>query len=362
MTLAGGRGVETWEEGVAFLVKKILFSRGWGSALVGLDPVMQDARWVVNGEGGAHLKNANERPTVVIIDGTSMLHRAFHSMGAIRSPKGHDIGATIGVAHQISRLMRKSRAQHFAFAFDVTRKTFRSDIEPSYKGNRPPLPDSLREQRKLVEEMVASMGFATMSKLGFEADDVMATLTTRARKEGLDTWLVSPDKDLYQLVTDESPSVQIYDTMKKRIMGERRVFEKIGVTPSVSIDYYAMVGDGADNIPGIRGVGPKAAATLLTAFGRLEGIYQNLDKIPGIPLRGAKSLVKKLEDGREDAALAKRLITLRHDVPLPDVGPLAQHLLWKGPGAAAAAFFKELGYLRPLEDLSVAFELRKRPE
>jgi len=316
-------------------------------------------QWVVNGEDGAHLKNATERPTVVVIDGTSMLHRAFHSMGAIRSPNGINVGATIGVANQITRLIQRSRAIHFAFAFDVSRQTFRTELEPSYKAHRPPMPEDLDAQRSLVEEMVQAMGFVTLSKRGFEADDVMATLASKARKQGLNTWLVSPDKDLYQLITDEEPSIRVYDTMKKRIMGEARVFEKLGVPASAAIDYFAMVGDGADNIPGIRGVGPKAASTLLTAFGRLEGIYQNLDKIPGIPLRGAKGLVRKLEEGRKDAELAKALVTLRHDVPMDETDHLEKELEWKGPSSAAHEFFNVLGYTRPLNDLNVAYELRK---
>ena len=122
---------------------------------------------------------------------------------------------------------------------------------------------------------------------------------------------------------------------------------------------FAMVGDGADNIPGIRGVGPKAAATLLTAFGKLESIYQNLDKIPGIPIRGAKGLVRKLEEGRDDAKLAKALVTLRHDVPIDDTGGLDNVLKWKGPTPEAQVFFQQLGYMRPLNDLQVAYELRK---
>jgi DNA polymerase I len=316
---------------------------------------------VVNGEDGARLKNATERPTVVVIDGTSMLHRAFHSMGAIRSPAGLDVGATVGVANQITRLMQRSRAMHFAFVFDVSRQTFRTELAPSYKAHRPPLPEVLANQRLLVEEMVRAMGFVTMSEAGFEADDLMATLATQARQQDLNTWLVSPDKDLYQLVTDEEPSVKIYDTMKKRIMGEKRIFEKLGVSAAATIDYFAMVGDGADNIPGIRGVGPKAAATLLTAFGSMEGIYQNLDKIPGIPLRGAKGIVRKLQEGREDADLAKALVTLRHDVPLPAMTSLHDHLAWKGPTAEAEVFFKTLGYVRPLNDLHVAYHLRKAP-
>ncbi len=320
---------------------------------------MHSVFWVVNGEDGAHLNNATERPTVVVIDGTSMLHRAFHSMGAIRSPNGTDVGATVGVANQITRLIQRSRSLHFAFAFDVSRQTFRTELAPSYKAHRPPLPDALRVQRPLVEEMVRAMGFVTLSKEGFEADDVMATLSTKARSQGLNTWLVSPDKDLYQLVTDSDPSVRIYDTMKKRIMGEERIFEKLGVPAQASIDYFAMVGDGADNIPGIRGVGPKAAATLLTAFGKLENIYQNLDKIPGIPLRGAKGLVRKLEEGRDDAKLAKALVTLRHDVPIDDTDGLDIVLKWKGPTPVAQVFFQQLGYMRPLNDLQVAYELRK---
>ena len=321
--------------------------------------VVHSGEWVVNGEDGAQLSNATERPTVVVIDGTSMLHRAFHSMGAIRSPSGTNIGATIGVANQIVRLIQRSRALHFAFAFDVRRHTFRTQLSPTYKAHRPPQPDDLRAQHRLVEEMVRSMGFVTVSQDGFEADDVMATLALKAQRQGLDTWLVSPDKDLYQLVTDGNPSIRIYDTMKKRVMGEKRIYEKLGVPVDVAVDYFAMVGDGADNIPGIRGVGPKAAATLLTAFGRLENIYANLDKIPGIPLRGAHGLVRKLEEGRQDAQLAKALVTLRDDVPIEHASDLASFLRWSGPAPEAEQFFRRLGYLRPLGDLNVAYELRK---
>jgi DNA polymerase-1 len=159
----------------------------------------------------------------------------------------------------------------------------------------------------------------------------MATLAARARAQGHPVWLVSPDKDLFQLVTAAPPAVRIWRPWRREIIDAAAVERALGVPAAAAVDWFALVGDSSDHIAGVRGVGPKAATTLLQAFGSLEGLYARLADVPSLRIRGAAALRERLAAGRHEAELAQRLVTLRADAPLPMAEPLAVAGRWRGP-------------------------------
>jgi DNA polymerase-1 len=285
---------------------------------------------------------------LVVFDGTAMLFRAYYGMGSFTSTDGVEIGGVFGVALQLASFMRRARTRRFFVVFDAGRKTFRNEIDPSYKANRGAPPEDLVPQFALVQEMVDVLGFLHRSLPGFEADDLMATAAAQCRQAGVDCWLVSPDKDLYQLVDEH---VRIYHPKKKLVLGADFVLDTLGVPPSAAVDYFALVGDNVDNIPGVRGVGPKAAAQLLQHFQGLDEIYARLDEVPNLPIRGAKSLAAKLGAARSDAFLARSLVRLKDDVQMSIEGALHEKAEWKGPYQEADAFFERLGFARPLQEM-----------
>ena len=289
----------------------------------------------------------DEHP-LVVFDGTAMLFRAYYGMSSFRSADGTEVGAVFGVALQIVAMIRKARSRRFFFVFDAGRRTFRNDIDPSYKANRGEPPADLVPQFELVCKLVDSLGFLQCQQIGFEADDLMATAAAICRRNGVDCWLVSPDKDLYQLVDEH---VRIYHPKHKTVLGTDYVLQTLGVPPSRAVDYFAMVGDNVDNIPGVKGIGPKAAANLLTHFPSLEAIYERLDEVPNLPIRGAKALKTKLESSRSDAFLARSLVRLKDDVPMGIGDELLNQCQWEGPSDNADAFFAQLPSDRPLRDL-----------
>jgi DNA polymerase-1 len=183
---------------------------------------------------------------------------------------------------------------------------------------------------------------------GFEADDLMATLSQLARDAHMPCRLLSIDKDLCQLVSDQTPPTQLFDPYKLRLYNEAGVHDRMGVPPSHIIDFQALVGDSTDNVPGVAGVGPKTAIALINAFGHLEDIYNQLDQVETLTVRGAKSLAKKLEKSREDAFMSRELVALRKDVPMPlNADNLATSLTWNGTTEEAEHFFGKLGLYYP---------------
>ncbi|MCK4980516.1 MAG: DNA polymerase I, partial [Candidatus Delongbacteria bacterium] len=185
-------------------------------------------------------------------------------------------------------------------------KTFRHEITDTYKANRPPAPDELHQQVEPIKEFFAAIGLQDISKAGYEADDVIATLAEKY-KDKFDIIIVSGDKDFAQLVEDR---VTLYDPKKSKSMNAENILEKYEITPEQFIDYLAICGDSADNIPGVRGIGPKGASKLLNEFETLDGIYENLDRIQ------AKGILEKLTEHKEDAYLSKKLVTIIRDVPI----------------------------------------------
>lgn len=283
------------------------------------------------------------RPTLVVLDGTAMIFRAHFSSITAKAPDGTEAGALLGMSLAFGRFVRELDPTHLVVVFDAGRKTFRNEIEPTYKANRSAPPDDLVVQFHRQERLVQALGAPSLKAVGWEADDLMATLAVQAVAAEMDVVLVSSDKDICQLVTDR---VVVYDPNKAVRYGRARIEKRFGVRADQLVDYSAITGDSVDNIPGVPGVGPKGAVAVLTAFDHLEGIYANLDGVAGLPVRGAKGLAKKLETHRESAFHCRELTRLRADVPL-DLS-LPDDAVYSGPTGEAEAVLDSLGFRGPL--------------
>ncbi len=246
----------------------------------------------------------------------------------------------------LRRLQKDYPDSPIAVVFDAKGKTFRDDMYSQYKAQRPPMPDDLRSQVEPINAIVDAMGLPRLMIDGVEADDVIGTLAAQAGRER--PVLVSTgDKDMAQLVNEH---VTLVNTMTDTVMDIAGVNEKFGIPPELIIDFLALMGDKVDNIPGVAGVGEKTALALLQALGSLEDIYNNLEKVPDLAIRGAKGIAKKLEDSREQAFLSYALATIKCDVPL-DVS--VQDLLPTEPdNARLLSLFTEFEFKTWVQELS----------
>ncbi len=199
--------------------------------------------------------------TLLLVDGSSYLYRAFHAMPDLRSPQGEPTGAIYGVLNMLRRLRADYPADYSACVFDAKGKTFRDDWYPEYKANRPPMPDDLRLQVEPLHEVVAAAGWNILMIDGVEADDVIGTLTQQASGNGARCIVSTGDKDLTQLV---NPHVTLVNTMSNEVLDEAGVLAKFGVPPERIVDYLSLVGDAVDNVPGVAKCGPKTAVKWLT--------------------------------------------------------------------------------------------------
>jgi len=298
-------------------------------------------------------------PEMLLLDGTAMLFRAYFSKNKFQTPGGVEAGGAVLVAQRLQRILSRQRPDRVALLFDAGHRTFRHQITTDYKGQRERPPDDLRPQFDLVRAIGVQLGFACFCVRGFEADDLMATLSRHAQSFGYRCRMQSADKDLYQLITDgkeadglrpaRPPIIQEIPRTRERI-DALAVQQRTGVRPDQVVDYMSLVGDACDNIPGIRGVGPKTAAALMQHFDSLDNLYDNLDTVPELPIRGARSVQRRLEAGREDALQARKLVKLRDDV---EVGISPETIMkvtqWSGPrGQSADDLFRHLGFMEPL--------------
>ncbi|MEX6500511.1 DNA polymerase I [Pseudomonas zhanjiangensis] len=251
---------------------------------------------------------------LVLVDGSSYLYRAFHALPPLTTSKGLPTGAVKGVLNMLKSLRKQYPDSPFAVVFDAKGGTFRDELFAEYKANRPSMPDDLRVQVEPLHASVRALGFPLLCVDGVEADDVIGTLARQCAGEGRDVVISTGDKDMAQLVC---PHVTLVNTMTGSVYDVDGVKEKFGVGPELIIDYLALMGDKVDNIPGVPGVGEKTALGLLVGLGGgLDVIYANLDKVPELPIRGAKGLPAKLAEHREMAYLSYQLATIKLDVPL----------------------------------------------
>ncbi|WP_318482035.1 DNA polymerase I [Photobacterium leiognathi] len=254
---------------------------------------------------------------LILIDGSSYLYRAYHAAPNFTNSDGEPTGAVYGVVNMLRSMLRQFSTEHIAVIFDAKGKTFRDDMFPEYKANRPPMPDELRGQIEPLHAVIKAMGLPLISISGVEADDVIGTLATQASQQGMPVLISTGDKDMAQLVDQ---NITLINTMTDVVMDPAGVVDKFGIGPELIIDYLALMGDKVDNIPGVPGVGEKTAKALLTGIGGLDALYDNLDDIAPLGFRGSKTMAKKLLDNKEAAYMSYKLATIKLDVEL-DVKP-----------------------------------------
>ncbi len=254
-------------------------------------------------------------PPLVLVDGSSYVYRAFHALPPLTNSQGQATGAVKGVINMLRRLCKDYPDSPVAVVFDAKGKTFRDDIYPLYKANRPPMPDELREQIEPIHEIVKAMGLPFICTPGVEADDVIGTLAREASEKGLSVVISTGDKDMAQLVNQYTTLV---NTMTETVMDKSGVVDKFGIPPELIIDLLALMGDKVDNIPGVAGVGEKTALALLQGLGGVNEIYANLDKVASLDFRGSKNMAAKLELEKENAELSYTLATIKTDVALDE--------------------------------------------
>ncbi|KTB81290.1 DNA polymerase I [Pseudomonas syringae pv. syringae PD2774] len=251
---------------------------------------------------------------LVLVDGSSYLYRAFHALPPLATSKGLPTGAVKGVLNMLKSLRRQYPDSPLAVVFDAKGGTFRDALYNDYKANRPSMPDDLRVQVDLLHACVKGMGYPFLCVEGVEADDVIGTLARSSAAADRPVVISTGDKDMAQLVDGH---ITLVNTMTGSVLDVAGVKEKFGVGPEHIIDYLALMGDKVDNIPGVPGVGEKTAVGLLVGIGGgIKELYENLDKVASLPIRGAKTLAAKLEEHREMAFLSYELATIKIDVPL----------------------------------------------
>ncbi|GLR04593.1 DNA polymerase I [Vibrio hyugaensis] len=252
---------------------------------------------------------------LILIDGSSYLYRAFHAYPGTMSNGEIPTNAVYGVVNMLRSMMRQFASDRIAVVFDAKGKTFRDDMYPEYKANRPPMPDDLRCQIEPLHNVIRAMGLPLICIPGVEADDVIGTLAYQASQQGMPVLISTGDKDMAQLVDD---NVTLINTMTNVVMDREGVIEKFGIPPELIIDYLALMGDKVDNIPGVPGVGDKTATALLQGIGGLTKLYENLDDIAALGFRGSKTMAKKLVDNKDDAMMSYELATIKLDVELEE--------------------------------------------
>ena len=248
--------------------------------------------------------------TLTIIDTFGFFFRNYFALPNLRNKDGFPTGLLTGFANFIYSLKSELGSDYILFALDAKGKTFRNEIDKNYKATRPEAPEDLKKQLPVAISWIESMGFKCYSKEGYEADDVIASAVKFAKENDIKVRIVSHDKDLYQLIDDDK--ITLYDPIKKIDINEEKCFEKFGVYPEKIGDYLSIVGDSADNIPGVKGIGPKGAKTLLDEFNSLEEIYKNIDKVRNP--RAAKLLL----ESKENAFLSKKLVALFDNLDISD--------------------------------------------
>ena len=243
---------------------------------------------------------------LILVDGSSYLFRAFHALPPLITSKGQHTGAVKGVINMIRSLVKTYPDSHIAVVFDAKGKTFRNDMYAEYKAHRPPMPDELRSQIEPIHAIIKAMGLPMLVVEGVEADDVIGTLATQACAQQIRTLISTGDKDLAQLVTE---NVTLLNTMTNELLDPSGVTAKFGLPPERIVEYLALMGDAADNIPGVPGVGPKTALKWLQEFRSLEALVANSDKVSG-------KIGERLRENIEQLWLSYRLATIKRDVPL----------------------------------------------
>jgi DNA polymerase-1 len=279
-----------------------------------------------------------KRKLFYVIDGSGYIFRAYYGIRPLSSPSGEPANAVFGFANMIQRMLDDDQPEYIAITFDTKAKTFRSDLYEDYKAHRPPPPEDLIPQFARIHQVTEAFQLPLFKQDGFEADDFIATLTQKALAEDFDVKVITGDKDLMQLVNDR---VTLWEPMREKLYRPPQVEEKFGVLPDKIGDLLALMGDSSDNIPGVRGVGPKTASKLLSAHGDLEGVLKAAQegRIKG-------KICEKIASGVDLARLSRQLVELKDDI---DIKESIEELRYTGPNTEAQiALYRELGFQRLL--------------
>lgn len=274
-------------------------------------------------------------PVVYLIDASVYVFRAYYSLPPeMQDGEGNSVHALYGFARLLCDLIERTRPEYLAVAFDASlSSSFRNQIYPRYKANREPAPPDLHLQFERCRAFCAHLGVAWYDSAEFEADDIIGTLSALMRGEGLRSTIVTRDKDMAQLI---NPGDVYWDYSGDTRYHHGEIAGRFGVQPDRYADYLALTGDAVDNIQGVPGVGPKTAVALMNAYASLDDLYERLDTVRDLPLRGAAKLVDKLALHREAAYLARQLTRIRCDMPLPVT---REHLRRRSPDLNAVEGF-----------------------
>ena len=293
-------------------------------------------------------------PTLLLVDGSSYLYRAFHAMPDLRNSLGEPTGAIYGVLNMLRRLDSDYKAHDITYkacVFDAKGKTFRDDWYADYKANRPSMPDDMVRQIEPIHQGITASGWPILMIEGVEADDVIGTLARQAEAQGINVVISTGDKDLAQLVT---PLITLVNTMSNETLDEAGVLAKFGVPPGRIIDYLSLVGDTADNVPGVTKCGPKTAVKWLTQYGSLDGVMAAAGDIGGV-------VGENLRRALDFLPLGRKLVTVCCDLDLPKkVGDLRPHGVDRTQLAELFARYEMKSWLR--EVLSAAEETAPAPD
>ncbi|MCG7982985.1 MAG: DNA polymerase I [Candidatus Thiodiazotropha lotti] len=281
----------------------------------------------------------SEKTPFVLVDGSSYLFRAYHALPDLSNSQGEPTGAIVGVLNMLRRLIGDYQPHYMAVVFDAPGGSFRNELYPDYKANRPPMPEDLRCQIEPLHEIVQAMGLPLVMVAGVEADDVIGTLAVQATEAGLETVISTGDKDMAQLV---NPSVSLVNTMSETTTDEQGVVDKFGVRPDQIIDYLALVGDSADNIPGVPKCGPKTAAKWLKSYETLDELISHAEEIGG-------KIGENLRSSLEQLPLSRKLATIKLDVAL-DQAP-TDHSIGEQNTALLRSHFQRMESSRLLASL-----------
>ena len=291
----------------------------------------------------SRLPEPGARDVLYLVDLSGYVFRAYHALPPLSSSRGEPTHAVLGTVNMLQKIVAERRPHLFVVAMDSRGPTFRHAVDVRYKATRPAPPPDLSQQMARVEQIVHAWDVACFARDGFEADDLIASVTARSLAEGWRVVVVTADKDLMQLVRDGDDRVVLWDSMRDRVYGPREVSEKLGVPPSQVRDFLALTGDTSDNVPGVPGVGPKTAADLLGQFGSIEGIFANVDQVARPKLR------ESLKAHEADARVSQRLVTLDGSSPIEwDRGKL----LWGGANIPELRrLYTELEFQRQIDQL-----------
>ncbi len=291
---------------------------------------------------------AGPEARLYLIDGSSYIFRAFFALPSLTNAAGLPTQAIYGFTTMTLKFLKDHKPEHLVVVLDAGRETFRNQISEDYKGNRPEAPPDLIPQFPYIRKVLEAMNISVLEQKGFEADDLIATLANKFAAPDIEIIIVSGDKDFMQLV---GGSVRLLDTMKSKWIGVDQVREKFGVEPGQVVEVMGLMGDPVDNIHGVKGIGEKTATALIQKFHSLENLYDHLDELDQVGIKGSARVRKALVEGRKSAFLSRELATVRTDVRMEME---LDRFRWQRPSKEKLSeLFTELGFTQLIKGLSL---------